>query len=159
MKKNNTIKKLHDFHVEGIKSPNKNVEDYISLIILYWDVSQDYGLNSHCISNNIFTGNYIKTFPEKIRQLMIEAKNEFSNNKEILFWEIYIDENQNFSPCTNKDKVLALICDNFLLPFFYLDIQCGVYNNIDKLELLKKELNFANDSYKKFYLLSYLSNE
>ncbi|OWW23515.1 hypothetical protein B4Q04_20160 [Zobellia sp. OII3] len=158
---------LKDYNIESLVGQYENrishnedssIEDYLNLILLYWNISFDYGLESYCITNDIFSSEEISDFPSKVDRLFSEASKTYPNNKELLFWQMYIEEQNSYSNCKYKDEMLNLIYGHrFLLPYFYLKVQCETIIERE-LKELKQVLLQEKDSYKKDYVLSYLED-
>ncbi|WP_340077894.1 hypothetical protein [Leptobacterium sp. I13] len=152
------IKNFIETYENNISSKRGSIDDYINLILLYWNISFDYGIESYCITHNIFTKEDIQIFPSKSETLLNDSLKKYPKNKELLFWKMYIEELNSYSYCIYKDEILRLIQDSeFLLPYFYLKVQCNIINE-KELKKLKLTLLSERDSYKKEYILSYLKD-
>jgi len=152
------IKESVDLYRNNISLKNHSVNDYINLILLFWNISFDYGIESFCITEKIFTENEISNFSTVVEKLFSSAFKEFPNNEELQFWKVYIDDLSTYSECSHKEDMCNYISkDNFYLPHFYLYVQCEIIN-IKQLKQLKIVLLQEDDSYKKSYILSYLDD-
>lgn len=152
------IEKIVDLYKSKFDVLEHNHDDYINLILFYWNISFDYGLESYCITNDIFSKKEILDFPQKVEQLFHNISQEYPDSKELLFWKMYIEELNSFSTCLYKKEILELLeHDQFLLPYFYLKVQCETLN-LEKVKELKIKLLKENDSYKKYYVLPYLDD-
>ncbi|NGX85380.1 hypothetical protein [Aequorivita sp. KMM 9714] len=152
------IKESVNLYRNHINHKEHSVDDYINLILLLWNVSFDYGFESYCIAQNVFTQEEILKFPEDTKKLFNDAFQEYPNNNELLFWKIYTDDLSAYSEGVHKEDICDLLNgDNFLLPYFYFYVQCENLNT-KRLSELKRSLINEKDSYKKYYILSYLSD-
>ena len=149
------IERLIDLYRDQSSLKENSLNNYVNLILFYWDISFDYGLESYCITKNVFSKEEILNFPKKVEGLFENAFKEYPTSKELLFWKMYIKEINSFSSELCKKEILELSDDKFLLPYFYLKVQCGILNS-RKLKDLKAKLLKEDDSYNKHYLLSYL---
>lgn len=152
------IKKHLELYSRNIKSSTQSLEDYVNLILILWNACFDYGFESYCITEDIFTEDEISSFPKEIDRLFDKAFSEFPNNQELHFWKIYLDDLSNYSECSHKsDMQVFLKTKDFHLPYFYLYVQCDITNK-KQLEKLKLDLTNEKISYKKHYMLSYLDD-
>ena len=152
------IKESIDLYKNNISLKNHTENDYINLILLFWNISFDYGLESYCITEKIFTENEISNFSKEIEILFDKAFNEYPDNKELQFWKLHIDDLSTYCECSHKEDMYNLLrIEDFHLPYFYLYVQCDVLN-IQELKQLKIILLQEDDSYKKAYILSYLDD-
>ena len=152
------LKKYVALYRSNLKSNNQSLEDYVNLILILWNTTYDYGFESYCITQEIFTKDEISNFPKEIDVLFNRAFSEFPDNKELQFWKIYFSDLSAYSECSHKtDMEDFLKTKDFYLPYFYMYVQCGIVNN-KQLEKIKLNLTDENDSYKKHYILSFLSN-
>ncbi len=148
------LKDLEYHYVTRIEKGHHTADDYINLIILYWDVLFDSGLQFYCINQRIFTQEKISKLDCCLDKLLTRSKNEFPENKEILFWEMFIKENNTYSPCSYKNEISNLVCDEPVLIQFYLYLQCNEHDK-DELSDLIDLLNDQN-SYRNRYILSHI---
>ena len=131
------IKESVDLYRNKISLKEHTVDDYTNLIILLWNISFDHGVESYCISNNVFSENDIINFTIEVEELFNSAFNDYPDNKELEFWKMYIDELNSFSDCLHREKMISLLDDSrFLLPHFYLKVQCDIVN-LSELKKLK----------------------
>ncbi|MEO0901462.1 MAG: hypothetical protein AAFY00_05390, partial [Bacteroidota bacterium] len=86
------LKEMVSLYNKSINTDNNSVEDYINLILIYWNATFDYGFESYCITEGVFTENQILALPKKIDHLFEKASNLYPNNKELKFWKIYIED-------------------------------------------------------------------
>ncbi|WP_306350849.1 hypothetical protein [Flavobacterium sp. '19STA2R22 D10 B1'] len=155
---NFNITKSIDLYEDRLAQSNYSEDDFINLILIYWNISFDYGTESYCVSHNFFSEKEISKLPLRVEELFKIALQEYPRNLELLFWKIYIDEMILYSPGLYKDRMVDLLKkQEFLLPYFYLYVQCNEQNNL-KLVELKKQLMNEDSNYKKMYILSYLDN-
>lgn len=150
--------KLENIYSEKVASKRGSIDDYVSLILLYWDVYFDYGIQSYCVTNNIFTEKKIMEFDLEIQRLFEDSSVLFSDNSELVFWRMFIEEQKTFSPEMYRNDIIALLeKPNFLLPYFYLYVQCDIKDRVGLIEL-KKQLGTKENNYKKHYIFSYLES-
>ncbi len=152
------IQKSINLYSNNIKSEFHSFEDYINLILIYWNASFDYGFGSYCITQGIFSEDDILNLPKEVEVLFDKAFSEFPHNKELLFWNIYIYDLSNYSDCFHKSAIQDFLkIEDFFLPYFYFYVQCNIIIK-DGIEKLKLDLVNEKSSYKKYYILSYLNN-
>lgn len=152
------IKEAVKYYNEKNNLKNRSYDDYINMILLYWSISFDYGLESYCISQNIISEKNILELPNVVKKLINEGLVKFKDDPELKFWELYIDELNSYSVGKNKKEIRDLLkVYDFILPFFYFYIQFDIIEK-EQLQILKKRLCNEKDSYKKYYILSYLDN-
>lgn len=152
------IKKSISLYSSNIESKVHSLDDYINLILIFWNAHFDYGFESYCITQGVFEEDEILNLPKKLEVLFDNAFIEFPDNKELQFWKIYLDDLSAYSECSHKsDMEDFLKIKDFYLPYFYMYVQCNILN---KKQLEKLKLNLTNEkkSYKKNYMLSYLDN-
>lgn len=132
------------YYEESISQNEKQVDTYLNLAIIYWEIGWDYGISSyHKINKDL-----IHVAAERYEVILEIAKKEFPNNIEVEFWRRYID-NINLGKEFSIEECETLVQrdKNSLVPYSYLYLynKDKYKNEVDKLySIVSKELTEKN---------------
>lgn len=153
------LKEAIGYYEEAIKSGELSPKLFTNLIVIYWDLSFDYGANSNLLTEGIFTSDEVTGFDEKYKSLLGRSVKLFPDSVEIRFWDRYINEMITYSEHGSSDLFREFMRENpsFLTPLFYINsFSSGLTKEeMTKFNELKQDL-IQSPTYMNRYVLSYM---